>query len=69
MGGFLIDEPFNRYFSISGTISFGRNKDTLGQMMSAARTNSIGISMMTVSFNAYRNRTPAIEHAIIRHRP
>ena len=40
------------YFSISGTIRRGRNSDTLGQMISAASTSSIGISMITVSLSA-----------------
>ncbi len=40
------------YFSISGTIRRGRNSDTLGQMISAASTSSIGINMMTVSLSA-----------------
>ena len=40
------------YFSISGTISRGRNSETSGQMISAASTSSIGTSMMAVSFSA-----------------
>ena len=40
------------YLSISGTISRGRNSDTSGQMISAASTSSIGISMITVSLSA-----------------
>src|SRR3954462_9575819 len=57
------------YFNICGTISRGRNSDTSGQMISAASTSSIGISMITVSLSAKRSRTPAIEQAIIRQRP
>ena len=42
----------DRYFSISGTISRGRNSETSGQMISAASTSSIGTSMMAVSLSA-----------------
>ena len=40
------------YFSISGTIRRGKNSDTLGQMISAASTSSIGTSMIIVSLSA-----------------
>jgi hypothetical protein len=40
------------YLSMSGTIKRGRKSETLGQMISAASTNSIGTSMIIVSFSA-----------------
>ena len=57
------------YFKSSGAISLGRNSAMSGQMHSAISTRIIGTSMIIVSFNAYRSRTFAIAHEIIRHNP
>ena len=57
------------HFRNSGEMSRGRNRMISGKKMVAARTPSIGISMIMTSFITYISLTLAIAHEIIRHRP